>query len=54
VTGASSGIGRALALNLSRRGCMVGRVEEPAFAGANGAWHLAQGMPAEFWNQFKG
>jgi len=35
-------------------GSKVRRVEEPTFSGANGALHLAQDMPAEFWNQLEG
>ncbi|MCC6573814.1 MAG: rod shape-determining protein [Planctomycetes bacterium] len=34
-------------------GGKVRRVEEPAFAGANGALHLAQDMPADFWQQIE-
>ncbi|KAA0214889.1 hypothetical protein EDM80_06070 [bacterium] len=49
------GLDKAIERKLAELGGgKVRRVEEPAFAGANGALHLAQDMPAEFWNQLDG
>lgn len=49
------GLDKAIERKLAELGGgKVRRVEEPAFAGANGALHLAQDMPAEFWNQLEG
>ncbi len=46
------GLDKAIERKLAELGGgKVRRVEEPTFAGANGALHLAQDMPAEFWNQ---
>jgi len=48
------GLDKAIERKLSELGGgKVRRVEEPTFAGANGALHLAQDMPAEFWQQLE-
>ena len=49
------GLDKAIERKLNQLGGgRVARVQEPAFAGANGALQLAQDMPAEFWAQLDG
>lgn len=46
------GLDKAIEAKLNQLGGgKVTKVSEPVFAGANGALHLAQDMPAEFWEQ---
>ncbi len=48
------GLDKAIEAKLNELGGgKVQRVEEPAYAGSNGALQLAQDMPADFWEQLK-
>jgi rod shape-determining protein MreB len=48
------GLDRAIEAKLNELGGgKVTKVDEPAFAGSNGALGLAQDMPAEFWSELK-
>ena len=48
------GLDKAIEAKLTELGGgKVTKVEEPAYAGSNGALHLAQDMPAEFWQQIE-